>query len=576
MDKLFCGDRKIIMHQLIGSILFLSALFISSNSFNEPEVLPKWYAFLIGSLACSCIFLCTQKKLSVSWNNSAGLLLGFILYILLWNSISYTGIVSLLSPLAFFVLFICFSNFPDQLKQTIPYIIIGACLLQAAYGILQYTGVFYSSGAFAVVGSFENPAGFSACLSAGFPFCFKLFQHTKKQCIAGIFSLLIILMAVALSGSRAGVFSLVITSLVFFAIRYSAKIKRKGVWLCGSLFLLLILGIALFFLKKDSALGRLLVWQNSITLMKDSPIWGHGPGGFSAHYMDYQARYFSVNPESPYSQLADNVSFPFNDYLLLGIEYGLAGILLVAALLFSIIKASRNVSLSHLCLLSVAVSACFSYPLRYPFVHLLLAYSLAMLVQKGGREIKFHTIARVLLASIALAGIVLLGRDMHFEIRWKRLVNLSMLGKNREILPEYASLYQEWNHNPLFLYNYGALLNRTGYYALSNRIMQECEKRVNDHDVQMILADNYYYQKEWILAEEKYLTAGRMCPNRFMPLYRLFSIYREKGETGRAKEIGSLILNKPVKIRSKIIEEIREEVFVFMNLEDNTPRKLPL
>ena len=42
-------------------------------------------------------------------------------------------------------------------------------------------------------------------------------------------------------------------------------------------------------------------------------VFGHGPGGFMAEYMDYQAKHFVQNPDSLYEQLADNVTHPFNE-----------------------------------------------------------------------------------------------------------------------------------------------------------------------------------------------------------------------------------------------------------------------
>ena len=44
------------------------------------------------------------------------------------------------------------------------------CFIQSLYGIGQFLGWFQSANGFRVTGSFDNPAGFAACLSAGAPF----------------------------------------------------------------------------------------------------------------------------------------------------------------------------------------------------------------------------------------------------------------------------------------------------------------------------------------------------------------------------------------------------------------------
>ena len=48
-----------------------------------------------------------------------------------------------------------------------------------------------------------------------------------------------------------------------------------------------------------------------------------------AHYMDYQADYFEKHPADSYSILADNVQYPFCEYLRIIIDYGIIGILLL-------------------------------------------------------------------------------------------------------------------------------------------------------------------------------------------------------------------------------------------------------
>jgi tetratricopeptide (TPR) repeat protein len=92
----------------------------------------------------------------------------------------------------------------------------------------------------------------------------------------------------------------------------------------------------LYFLKKDSADGRLLIWRCSWEMIKENPVkgLGYGQGGFKAHYMNYQAKYFEAHPDSKQAMLADNVNRPFNEYLLLLVNYGLFGLLVFILFLY--------------------------------------------------------------------------------------------------------------------------------------------------------------------------------------------------------------------------------------------------
>ena len=51
-----------------------------------------------------------------------------------------------------------------------------------------------------------------------------------------------------------------------------------------------------------------------------------------------------------------------------------------------------------------------------------------------------------------------------------------------------------------------------------------------------------------------------MCPNRFVPLYKKFKIYKEQGDTARMISIGNEILTKKIKVHSRKIDIILNNV----------------
>lgn len=101
--------------------------------------------------------------------------------------------------------------------------------------------------------------------------------------------------------------------------RLPIRINFKVIITC-CLFISLLFGS--YFLKKDSADGRLLIWNCSWRMIIDSPMYGHGFDAFRAHYMDYQANYLSQYPNNEYAMLADNVISPFNEYLNVALSCG--------------------------------------------------------------------------------------------------------------------------------------------------------------------------------------------------------------------------------------------------------------
>lgn len=91
-------------------------------------------------------------------------------------------------------------------------------------------------------------------------------------------------------------------------------------------------------LQKDSANGRLLIWRVSSEMMVDAPLTGKGIGNFRKEYMHYQARYFRSHPHSPYAMLADNITYPYNEFLLIGVEQGIVGLIFILCIIVCTLK----------------------------------------------------------------------------------------------------------------------------------------------------------------------------------------------------------------------------------------------
>ena len=146
------------------------------------------------------------------------------------------------------------------------------------------------------------------------------------------------------------------------------------------------------------------------------------------------------------------------------------------------------------------------------------------------------------------------------EMQWCKVAHRSLAGETERMLPEYQSLHSKLYNNELFLYNYAAELNFSGHYEKSLSIAGECEQLWADYDLQMLMADNYQQLKDYVEAEQYYRKAAAMCPVKFVPLYKLFQLYEITGDEGKAYKIAEVILNKPVKINSPTVRQIKQEV----------------
>ena len=401
----------------------------------------------------------------------------------------------------------------------------------------------------------------------GFPFFFyfleidlpqetqKISQMTQKNIerwkhILSITGMTIVGLAVILSGSRAGMLAL--AAVIILGFFYLFQINKTQKILLG--FALILSLSSLYFIKRDSANGRLLIWHCSWEMIKEKPFNGFGTGGFKANYMNYQAKYFEENPNDKQAILADNINHPFNEYIGLIINYGLIGFLCFLIFLFLLIRAFRKNANKTLfsyiaasCLTAIAVFALFSYPLRYPFVWTVgLMSCLIILFQSYNKTLKiFKTSYIVSIIILLITSVVCIKSygQLKAEMKWCKVAHLSLTGETEQMLPEYQALHSKLYNNELFLYNYAAELNFSKHYEESLSVAQECERIWADYDLQMLIADNYQQLKDYTKAEQYYLTAAAMCPVKLTPLYSLAKMYEETGRQSEAVAIAQQILS---------------------------------
>lgn len=564
-------DMRVSVLNLTFALMLFSAMFLTYRGFVESEFISKWYAFIGGAILFGFVTLnlCRTAKITIDLLTiSICIFIAYLFARTAFCELPQPNIFTL-SLAAFLFAYLFFKLMPNRYRHSLDIIVIGVCLIQAVYGFMQYAGTATVNQGFDIVGSFDNPAGFAASLSAGLPFCFSVMHKGKRPHYFGISSLVVIVSAIILSGSRAGILAAAIVLAIYLGNQYYDIIKKKHSYIypfVGIVFILFFVG--LFFLKKNSAIGRLLIWENSCRMIADKPLFGFGPSGFMSKYMVYQGDYFAESPNSSYTLLADNVTHPFNEYLLLSVEYGFVGLLLLLVMIAIVIKSSKRITPSLLCLLSVGIFSSFSYPLRYPFVLILLAYGLSDIFSKQLYVPRINTLSKIVWNILLGTVCIFTVRDIRFENQWGQLAQRCFFEKNGKLLDNYAGLYAQWNGDPMFLYNYAAVLNHAGDYSGSNDIMFQCIDHFNDYDVQQIIADNYDNMNDWDKAEVYYINAHQMIPNRFIPLYRLFKLYEKCGRINEAIRIAETIIDMPVKIQSGAVRKIKSAAKSFIaNIE---------
>ena len=444
-------------------------------------------------------------------------------------------------------------------------------LILAIQGLAQYIGLLDSLHTHCpITGSFENTAGYIAVQSLLLPFSLYLFFNGKYQ--KGLKVILLVSAAltglsIILSESRCGVLAMLAVILAMTIVEKKIPLKfrhYKLIWALG-IFTLILLIYILYHLKKDSADGRLFIWTVCLELIKDKPIIGHGIHGFQSLYMDYQANYFISHPQSKYVMLADNIIHPFSEWLKITVNFGIVGLSVVGmsicAICRKLIKAEgMPISIGLSIISSLLVLCSFSYPFHYAAVCFLALFPLLYTIPLSSIKAfcKFRY-TRFIFSLILCIVICFVSRMAFLDLKWAEVCKRSLAGKTEQMLPNYASMMPEMKYNPLFLYNYSAELNFSGHYEESQQIINECLKRYNDYDIQILIANNYENMSQWEVALDTYQNALNMIPCRFIPLEAMMRIYRQTGDTIKADSIAQIILHKPVKVPSAEIDAMKEE-----------------
>ena len=503
------------------TLLLSGAGFAYTDAFIDGDIKAKWYAVLVClALAGMSFSLCKRKK---------------------------------------------------KIFEQVAWVVTLLVSLQALYGIGQFAGVLPAHQGFHTVGNFDNPAGYAAMLACSVPLVLQLafaVRGWRRWVVWVVYGLLAV--ALVLSGSRAGLLAGFAVTALFVARRWRPELSGLPVWVKGlGVLSAMVLLCGMYVIKKDSADGRVLIWRCTAEMIADKPLFGHGYGSFEAEYMLYQARHFERNPDSRFALLADNVKHPFNEFLLLTAEGGFVALGIAFSVFIGLFgvyvrNKSKRVFVGMAMLCSVLVLSLFTYPFKYPFTWLTVLLGIVLVCENvkltRGRNIflKYSAVIGVMVLSFIL--LVSVMRDMYYENRWQRGVNRSMLGKTNELLPEYEEIASYLKRNAYFLYNYAAELNDMERYEESQVILSQCEKMLNDYDVQMLAGDNYCQLNMYEQAEKHFRTASNMCPNRFMPLFRLAQLYEEIGDCVQLEKQAHIIIEKEVKVPSIQIMEMKREM----------------
>jgi len=98
--------------------------------------------------------------------------------------------------------------------------------------------------------------------------------------------------------------------------------------------------VSILSLQEPSIKSRFLIWNTTFDMIKDSPILGIGLGAFELNYLKYQAGFLESYPE--YINVNVKAGEAHNEYLQMGAELGVIGLIFFLLIILLFYKSSLN------------------------------------------------------------------------------------------------------------------------------------------------------------------------------------------------------------------------------------------
>lgn len=459
-------------------------------------------------------------------------------------------------------------------------------LVEAVWGMQQLHGYAYSNHSlFRLTGSFFNPGPYCGYLAAVLPVCLwaalkfqKGMHYFAWICVGAI----LIVLPAGMSRS-AWMAAVVACGWVYWTERIGwekakAAYKRyKNATIPFIAIVAILAGCAIagvYGMKRDSADGRLLMWKVTGKAIAGQPLAGTGLGGFPAAYAEAQGEYFATGTATGQEkQVAGCPEYAFNEYLQIGLEQGIGGLIVFVLWLGSMgyygIRNRQHGAVGGV--LALAVFAVSSYPLQLPSFWMILVFLGAICVTKDGTQARSsalpvssaYPITIISLLSLASVCLFILQKGQ-YEVykRWGRMQTVYNNKAYESVSEDYKDLHDKLKHKPEFLFEEAQCLSKTGRYAEAIRVLERAKRLSGDPMIRYMIAKNRQATGDYREAERELLHAIGILPERLYPYYLLAKLYAEPAfyQADKFRAAAGAVLTKEPKVESSAIREMRTEI----------------
>lgn len=528
---------------LIGCVCWLWSICLSPIKFYELSI----YSIT----AILYITVLTFTQLSVD-DNSVFFLITFICLI---GIIRYLRITFLREN--------CLSLFTPS--------IFASYLVQISIGFSQ--AITYDWASLSIRGQFSNSGFFANYLVGFLPFGLSIVlkkninNYLRIGLVVIIALTFILLYFTKARSALVGCLSGACMLLFIYRIKQLKK-TRAIIFLCC--LLLPFIGYWLYQLKPNSVQGRLIIYRNTFSIIKDHLLTGVGPNRFSAVYNNYQARYFENNRASIQQQfLADNTFEAFNFILQILAEYGLIGfflLLLITSYFLKRLKIRSSYSSavigSFASIVALLVSSLFSNPFHLTPVlllscyHISIVYPISINRHRNNSSFQNFTLPFIFILIFSFFVVWYSLNQYAGAVNWSKASRAAVYNDFSKADSFYKKAYCSLDHNGDFLFNYGTEACIGKGYELSIHVLERTKRFYSSSNLYVYLGNAYSAMNEFEKAEKSYLTSIHIAPSHIYPKYQLIQLYKKWGKPNDMKLWRDKTINFPIKVRSKFVDDL--------------------
>lgn len=553
-----------------GCMLLLSQFQVTDGLYGGIDI-SNYFALLLGAMVA---IVCLVKAPKALYRGDA---MVFVLFVYLLIHASLTHAMrsrEFYLSISYFGLYVVFRVIRAmRLANYVSFAVMFGGIYQSCLVLGQLLGYGISNHLrFVVTGSFFNPGPCGIFLAGVFVLAVAMMKKGYRKVgfnlmfvryVTACVTFGVTLVALVPTMSRAGWIGALVGVMLLYRREIVAWGNTRRRWVIGGGIVGMIVVLTLFYLlKKDSANGRLFIWQNTVSAYWKTPLFGVGIDGFERAFAEAQHDYFEkekvLEQDNRHVEMAGVVESAFNEPLALFLLLGAVGGVLTAMVLF--FKLQRLTAYSCVAV-ALLVASFFSYTFYIPSIAIVFLFAVAQLPDRrvrGGRYVN--------VLMFGIMGIVVLffdfrefGRREAYR-KWKNNAVYYTWEDYQSVVEEYGKLYPVLKNDFKFLFEYGHSLHKVGRYEESNIMLKRGIRHSADPMFWNIAGNNYLALKQYDQGMTAYLRAYYTCPNRVYPLYLLTKLEAERGDTTMMNYYGRILLGKRPKVPSLAVDEMKFEI----------------